>query len=255
MSKPFWTYVLLAAIGVMFLLETTLPLFVEQIIPYLPPTYAGLQPADFAGGSTNNFTLVLLGANFRPLIAEGQVWRFFTSMFLHIGLTHLFFNAYALFIFGVEMERMFGRMRFITIYILSGLFGSFASYALGSAIISAGASGAIFGVIGMEAAYFYKHKDILGQSGKNRLINVGVIVAINLMFGFSQSGIDNMAHIGGLVSGALLAFSMLPKYKVVEEYIGQARVIDQSSFREQLWAPLAALVLLAVGVFITVGLV
>ena len=254
LHTPFWTYALLAAIGLMFLLETTLPMFIDQILPYLPADYAGLQPANFSGGSTNNYVLILLGANFRPLILQGQVWRFFTSMFLHIGLTHLFFNAYALFIFGVEMERVFGKARFLTIYILSGLLASFASFALGSAVLSAGASGAIFGVVGMEAAYFFKHKDILGKAGKNRLINVGVIVAINLMFGFSQPGIDNMAHIGGLISGALLAYVMLPNYKITQTAFNQPRVIDQSSVQTWIWAPVVAAAVLLVGSYVTIWL-
>ncbi len=254
LHKPFWTYALLAAIGLMFLLETTLPMFIDQVLPYLPADYAGLQPANFSGGSTNNYVLILLGANFRPFILNGQAWRFFTSMFLHIGVTHLFFNAYALFIFGVEMERVFGKARFLTIYILSGLLASFASFALSSALLSAGASGAIFGIVGMEAAYFFKHKDILGKAGKNRLINVGVIVAINLMFGFSQQGIDNMAHIGGLVSGTLLAYVMLPDYKITQTAFGQPRVIDQSSFQTWIWAPVVAVVVLLVGSYATIWL-
>ncbi len=254
LHKPFWTYALLAAIGLMFLLETTLPMFIDQVLPYLPADYAGLQPVNFSGGSTNNYVLILLGANYRPFILDGQVWRFFTSMFLHIGVTHLFFNAYALFIFGVEMERVFGKARFLTIYILSGLLASFASFALGSAVLSAGASGAIFGGGGMEAAYFFKHKSILGKAGKNRLINVGVIVAINLMFGFSQQGIDNMAHIGGLVSGALLAYVMLPSYKITQTAFDQPRVIDQSSFQTWIWAPVVAVAVLLAGSYATIWL-
>ena len=254
LHQPFWTYALLVAIGLMFLLETTLPMFIDQLLPYLPADYGNLQPDKFNGGSTNNYVLILLGANFRPFILEGQVWRFFTSMFLHIGVTHLFFNAYALFIFGVEMERVFGKARFLTIYILSGLLASFASFALGSATLSAGASGAIFGIVGMEAAYFFKHKGILGKAGKSRLINVGVIVAINLMFGFSQQGIDNMAHIGGLISGALLAYVMLPNYKITETSFGQPRVIDRSSFQTWIWAPVAAVAVLFVGSYVTIWL-
>ena len=252
LHKPFWTYALLAAIGAMFLLESALPTFVGNLLPWLPADYAGLQPADFQGGSTNNFVLILLGANFRPLILQGQVWRFFSSMFLHIGVTHLFFNAYALFIFGVEMERVFGKTRFIIIYVLSGLLASLASFALGGAVLSAGASGAIFGIVGMEAAYFFKHKDILGKAGKNRLINVGVIVAINLMFGFSQQGIDNTAHIGGLISGALLAYVMLPGYQIVETAFGQRRVVDRSSLQTWIWAPALAAAVLLGGSYVTV---
>jgi rhomboid protease GluP len=76
-------------------------------------------------------------------------------MFLHIGIAHLLFNSYALFIFGIEMERIYGTGQFLSIYVLSGLYGSLASFSLsGQAVISADASGAIFGIIGMNLALF-----------------------------------------------------------------------------------------------------
>ena len=106
MSKPFVTYILLGSIVIVFLLMT------------------------LSGGSTDPRVLIKYGANFGPLILSGQTWRLFTSMFLHIGFLHLVFNSYALFILGVEMERIYGPDRFLTIYILAGLFGSLA-YAFG----------------------------------------------------------------------------------------------------------------------------
>ncbi|OQY27496.1 MAG: hypothetical protein B6I38_10100, partial [Anaerolineaceae bacterium 4572_5.1] len=212
LHQPFWTYALLVAIGLMFLLETVLPRFANDIVPYFPSTYVTLSLGD-----SNRYILILLGANSKPLILAGQVWRFFMSMFLHIGLTHLFFNAYALFIFGVEMERVFGKARFLTIYILSGLLASFASFLNlpSDYAISAGASGAIFGIVGMEAAYFF---------------------------------------IGGLISGALLAYVMLPNYKITETSFGQPRVIDRSSFQTWIWAPVAAVAVLFVGSYVTIWL-
>jgi rhomboid protease GluP len=254
LGKPFWVFVLLGLILLVFIIEQTLPLFAEQIIPLLPPDYEGLSPADFRGGSTNSVVLILLGANFRPLVEEGQVWRFFTSMFLHIGFAHLLFNTYALFIFGAEMERVFGRARFITIYVLSGLFGSLASFAFNNAAISAGASGAIFGIIGMQAAYFYKYKTLLGEFGRSRLMNVLFIVGINLFFGFTQPGIDNLAHLGGLVSGALLAYGMAPVYEVVDQYTNYSRLVDRTSLLTQFWVALVAIGILAAGTVAAIGL-
>lgn len=247
LGKPFWVYVLLAAIALVFMVEQTLPFFAGQLLPFLPADYAGLTAADFKGGSTNSLVLILLGANFKPMVLQGQVWRFFTSMFLHIGLSHLFFNTYALFVFGVEMERVFGRARFITIYVLAGLFGSLASFALHDVTISAGASGAIFGVIGMQLAYFKKYQQMLGEFGRSRLMNVFFIIGLNLLFGFTVPGIDNLAHLGGLISGALMAYKLIPVYEVVDPYTENAHVIDRAGFASQWWVPAAASVILATG--------
>ncbi len=252
LGKPFWVYVLLAAIIIVFIIEQTLPLFATAIIPLLPPFYNGVTPADFQGGSTSNLVLVLMGANFRPLVEQGQVWRFFTSMFLHIGFQHILFNAYALFIFGAETERIFGRTRFLVIYILSGLFGSLASFALSGATISAGASGAIFGIVGMQVAYFYRYREMLGTFGRSRLINVGIIVVINIFFGLSMPGIDNWAHLGGLISGTLIALKFMPEYKLVDPYT-VPHMVDASSPLKQAWVPLLATALLAAGTFALVG--
>jgi len=252
LGKPFWVYVLLAAIGIVFIIEQSLPLVANTLVPQLPAYYSGVSAADFKGGSTSNLVLVLMGANFRPLIAQGQVWRFFTSMFLHIGFQHILFNAYALFIFGAETERIFGRTRFLTIYVLSGLFGSLASFVLGSATISAGASGAIFGIVGMQVAYFYRYREMLGTFGRSRLINVGIIVAINIFFGLSMPGIDNWAHLGGLISGILIALKFMPEYQLADPYTAP-HMVDAAPPLSQIWVPLLASGLLIAATFAAVG--
>ena len=125
------------------------------------------------GGSTQTDVLVRLGAKVTPLVAAGEYWRLFTSMFLHIGVAHLFFNGYALLVVGTELERLLGWGRFLAIYLLSGLLGSLASYAF-SANLSAGASGAIFGLIGALGAFFFLHRERLGSWGRARLGNIAV---------------------------------------------------------------------------------
>ena len=245
MSKPFWSFVLLGAIVIVFLIQQTLPSFVEQLLPYLPAEYEGLTAADFQGGSTNRFVLILMGANVPFLVEQGQVWRFFSSMFLHIGFQHLLFNGYALYIFGPEMERMYGRFRFISIYVLSGLFGSLASFALSQALLSAGASGAIFGLIGMQLAYFYRHKDRLGEMGRSRLMNTLFIIGLNILFGLTVPGIDNWAHMGGLLCGTILGYLLAPVYEVSGQYTGQPQVIDKTSLQGQLSILLAATAIFA----------
>ncbi len=246
----FWTYVLLGLIIVVFIIEQTLPFFVGFILPYLPSEYNGLTPGDFAGGSTNSLVLILMGANFHPLIEEGQVWRFFTAMFLHIGFIHLFFNAYALSIFGRQMERLYGPARFIIIYILAGLFGSLISFVFSRADLSAGASGAIFGLIGMQLVYFYRYKDMLGDIGRSGLTNTLFIIGINIFLGLSAPGIDNFAHMGGLVSGALLGYAMAPVYKIVDQYTSSLRLVDDTSIWSQVWVSFVAIGILVTGTFL-----
>jgi rhomboid protease GluP len=188
-AKPIATWCLLAAIIVVFVAEA------------------------LAGGSTQTDVLVRLGAKVTPLIAAGEYWRLLTSMFLHIGYAHLFFNGYALIALGTELERMLGWRRFLIVYSLSGLFGSLVSYAF-STNLAAGASGAIFGLVGALAAFFTLHRRHLGAWGQRRLANIVFLVAVNLFLGFTQAGVDNLAHLGGLLSGLGLGWALAPRYQI-----------------------------------------
>lgn len=216
--QPVVTWVLLALIGIAFVVET------------------------WAGGSENSAVLVRLGAKVTPLIAEGEYWRLFTAMFLHIGLMHLLFNGYALFIIGAELERLLGAGRFLAIYLLAGLSGNLASYAL-SPNLAAGASGAIFGLIGALAAFFALHREALGSWGRNRLINIAGLIVINLIFGFVQPGIDNLAHLGGLLCGLGLGWALAPRYRI---NIVERRLEDENHLK-RFWPALAVVALLLVG--------
>ena len=100
------------------------------------------------GGSENSDTLIAFGAKVNELIDQGQVWRLLTAMFLHIGIIHLAVNQYSLYAVGTLLERFMGATRFAILYVLAGLCGSLASYWFSPNAISAGASGAIFGLLG-----------------------------------------------------------------------------------------------------------
>lgn len=217
--RPFVTWILLAAIIVVFGLETV------------------------AGGSTNTQVLVRLGAKVTPLIVAGEYWRLLTAMFLHIGVFHLLFNGYALLVIGTEVERIFGPGRFAIIYFLSGLLGSLASYAF-SFTLSAGASGAIFGVIGALAAFFLLHRERLGAWGRARLGNIVFLIIINLFLGFTRPGIDNLGHIGGLVGGLGLGWALAPRYRLDPL---RGAVVDENGPARYLPAVLAAVLLLVGG--------
>ncbi|UTR07986.1 rhomboid family intramembrane serine protease [Alkalihalobacillus sp. LMS6] len=185
-GKPRFIYALLISFVVMFfLLETN-------------------------GGSTNIQVLIEYGAKYNPLIMEGEWWRLVTSMFLHIGLLHLFFNAIALFFLGTAVEQLFGTFRFVIIYFLAGIFGSIVSFAFND-YVSAGASGALFGCFGALLYFGMKHPTLFFRTlGKNILFLLG----FNLVLGFIVPGIDNGAHIGGLLGGFLIAaFVRMPKEK------------------------------------------
>ena len=218
LHRPIATWILLALIAVVFAIETML------------------------GGSTETDVLLQMGAKYAPLIAEGEYWRLLTSMFLHIGVMHLAFNGYALFIIGTELERILGPGRFLSVYLFSGLFGSLASYALSDSL-SAGASGAIFGLIGALAAFFLIHRERLGSWGARRLGNIAIVLVINLVWGFSQPGIDNLAHLGGLVAGAALGWALTPRYQV-DWVRGQVR--DRNRLGRY-WPALVLAALLLVG--------
>ena len=205
-----------------------------------------------AGGSEDPDVLLKFGAMFGPFIADGQYWRLFTAIFLHVGLIHLLFNAFGLFIFGRLAERIYGPTRFALIYLLGGLGGSVLSYLLNSVFssiaIGAGASGAIFGVLAALAAYFLARRDVLGEMGRQNLTGILVMVAINLFFGFASSGIDNWAHMGGLVIGFAVGFAFVPSYQTLRDMTRfTSTVVDSNSLSRKWWVVPIALGALALG--------
>ena len=156
-------------------------------------------------GSTDNYTLLVFGANVDTLTKNGDYYRLFTSMFLHIGILHLLCNMYSLYIIGKEVENVFGKVKYLIIYLLSGIAGSILSLAFNHNTICAGASGAIFGLLGALLYFGYYYRTYLGATLTKSIIPV---IVLNLIIGFTSSGIDNAAHIGGLVGGILIAMAV-----------------------------------------------
>ena len=157
---------------------------------------------ELSGGSTNSQTLLKYGANLDVLVKNGEYYRLFTCIFLHVGIMHLLCNMYSLYIIGREVENLFGKIKYIIIFILSGIFGSIMSLAFTHNTISAGASGAIFGLLGALLYFGMHYRTYLGETIKRSIIP---IIVINLIIGFFAEGIDLAAHIGGLVGGVLVA--------------------------------------------------
>ncbi|MGG4490043.1 rhomboid family intramembrane serine protease [Metabacillus idriensis] len=161
-----------------------------------------------AGGSQNTQVLIQFGAKYNPLIINGEWWRFFTPIILHIGMLHLLMNTLALIYIGSAVERMYGSVKFLFIYIFAGGSGTLASFAI-SASISAGASGAIFGCFGALLFLGLIKPNLFFRTIGSNLI---FIIVLNLLFGFAVPNIDNAGHIGGLLGGFLAALIVqLPK--------------------------------------------
>lgn len=161
----------------------------------------------FAVTSVDPLVLLGFGAKQNNLIVEQhQYWRLITSIFIHIGIIHLLLNNYALWIIGQEIERIYGSARFVTLYLATGIVGSIGSFIFNPQATSAGASGSIFGLFGVMAAFAFRYRkeipEFLSRDIKRRVIP---IIFINLVFGFSVRIVDNSAHIGGLLSGIALA--------------------------------------------------
>ena len=160
----------------------------------------------FAAGTTNDSTLLAFGVKANWLINQGQYWRFVTPVFIHIGILHLLFNSYALWIVGPQVEKLYGGARFVLLYLVTGIAGVAGSYFYRPEGLSAGASGAIFGLFGVLLVFGLRYRHHIPPFFR-RAVGTGIlpVIIINLVIGFTIPVIDNSAHIAGLLSGMLLA--------------------------------------------------
>ena len=169
----------------------------------------------FSGNGFLSFTIPELlnwGANYKPLTTNGEWWRLFSSIFLHGGFVHLLSNMIALLFAGLLLEPLTGRKIFTIIYCISGLAASAISLWWNDTVVSVGASGAIFGLYGVLLILLLS-KMVSPSLSKLFLISIIFFIAYNLSVGLLGQGIDNAAHIGGLLAGILLGFLTLPSIK------------------------------------------
>lgn len=183
-KKPVITYLLVALMIIVFILMYIL-----------------------GNGSLDTNTLYSFGG----LVKEGSFIRLFTSMFLHIGIIHLVMNMWALILLGKQIESFYGHFKTLIIFIFSGVVGNLLSVILmGSNTISAGASGAIFGLMGAILYFAINQRTYMGEALKKEILPV---IIVNLLFGFMLTGINMYAHIGGLIGGILISTALGIKYK------------------------------------------
>jgi rhomboid protease GluP len=183
--KPWVTYALIAANVAMFVFELS-------------------QGAGLGGPAPD--AMIALGGDFGPLTCNGEPWRLVTSMFLHYGIIHIGMNMVCLYQIGI-VERMLGRAEFLALYLAAGLVGGLASLATHPQAVSAGASGAVFGMFGaFTAVMVVRRRQIDPGVWQRTMRSLGTFFGINLVFGLAQKGIDLTAHIGGLATGFAGAF-------------------------------------------------
>jgi membrane associated rhomboid family serine protease len=185
--KPIVTWTLLGVIAAMFVLEEAL------------------------GGSENDLVLTRLGGQVPSMILDGQPWRLISSAFLHAGILHVGLNSYVLWIVGSSLERMLGSARFLVAYTFSLVLASLASLALSDASLTVGASGAVFGLFGVEAVVVFLRPDLLPTGMRQaHARNVLLNLAINVVNSF-QPNIATIAHFGGGLAGALIGYFIVPQ--------------------------------------------
>jgi len=164
----------------------------------------------FVGSPKDEQGLMELGAKFNLFIDYGQTWRLVSPIFLHFGVLHMVFNGYALYLLGRMVENLYGSRRFLVLFMTSGVASIAGSY-IGSDQMSVGASGAIFGLLGAAVLVGYKHKDDIPPAFR-RFFGRGMMpwVLLNLGMGLMIPGIDNWAHVSGLIAGVAVSAAMHP---------------------------------------------
>ena len=160
---------------------------------------------EITGDPEDTAHMIRWGAAYTPLIREGEYYRLFTCMFLHFGFQHLLNNLLLLFFLGDYVERFVGRIRYLILYLAGGLGASLFSWQQevrrGQETVSAGASGAIFAVLGGLVVLILIHR---GRLEDLTLPRVLIMAVLSLWVGFQSAGVDGFAHLGGFLAGMLL---------------------------------------------------
>jgi rhomboid protease GluP len=179
----------------------TITLIAINVLVYVAMVVHGISPT-----APNPQDLIPWGANYGPdTLGHGQWWRLFTACFLHFGIVHIGFNMYVLYQVGMTTELIYGRTKYLFIYLLAGVVGNLASVWFHPVGVGAGASGAIFGVYGAFLGFLLIKRAVIAKPVMAQMVrSAAIFLGINLMFGLYSATIDLSAHIGGLISGFVL---------------------------------------------------
>ncbi len=197
-TKPFWTYVMLGIIALFFVAQTA-----------LGGALLGQGGSLFSGSID---PVMQWGASIKDKVQAGEWWRLITPIFLHFGLLHVLFNSIALLIFGSQLERLMGRGRFLAIFFVTGIGGNVLTLATQGDrnVIAAGASGAIFGLLGALIGFFYRNRVAMGAWGRANLQNLLFNAGLNAFITISIPGVGVFAHLGGFATGLALGYFLSP---------------------------------------------
>lgn len=200
--------------------------------------------------ATGSDILFIYGGKSNEFIRAGQVWRLFTPALLHGSILHIGLNMYALYIIGRRLEIFYGPGRFLLLYVLSAFAGNVLSFVMTPAP-SLGASTAIFGLFSAEGMFIFQNRKLFGpEHTRQALLNLGIVLMINLSYGFmSGARVDNMGHIGGLLGGIFFAWKAGPLLQVTGQ-LPFFDVVDIRKLNEILIASLVVLVGFAIIAYI-----
>lgn len=218
----------------------------QAILTHVWANAISIQSAD-----DTSLTQVLIdyGAKYNPaIVQQHEYWRFVTPMFLHANLLHLGLNMLNLLMLGIFLERLLGHTRYLFLYIITGIISVLASFYFAPEEVSLGASGAIFGLVGVFSIFVITHRRAFPFGGLFSILYLIVIIGINLGVGFMIANVDNYAHFGGLISGCLLGLWFSPLYRSSSLYT----VVDRHSLTKR-W-PLALLTILGTLILTVISL-
>ncbi len=208
-----------------------------NILVFAAMVFTGVSPME-----PRNPQLLKWGADFGPFTLGGQPWRVLTSTYVHVGLWHLAVNMWGLWQLGRLAERIFGKWAYALVYTATGIAASLTSLWWSPMRISAGASGALFGIVGALISALYLGKLPFPKPAVQRILkNLVIVVVVNLLFGASAGFIDNSAHIGGLIAGLGIGAVLAP-------HLNQPR--EQRLARERLIFTAVGLCLIGAGVYV-----
>ncbi len=174
--------------------------------------------------------LARAGGNLKGAVTSGEWWRLSSSMFLHAGVLHLLINMYALWILGKLVEQIYGSLRLFGLYVFAGVCGSLASLGFGGPMMSVGASGAVFGLLGAATVELALHRHAYPPEWRKALLgNFLFLIVANVLIGFTET-IDQAAHMGGLVAGGVAAALLSPHAPIADSRAVRAGALALALF-------------------------